>query len=221
LIFFYKFLVENVGLYDIVNGLDIAFENNKIEKRESKSDIWSPRFELITESHLTYDTVFTQLEKFKFFKDKIYVSDIDFSCVPALQIKCCDNNSFFNQILYSQKGYAIKAAIGIQKAMEELKLDKRIAIFIGESGVQNAIQSISTLIENKSNAIIFSFNDGVKKLDNWLVNPKSFEKKETIPDFFKNRDWNYINMVKSMGGEGFKVYDHEDFLLMLSKNLNL
>ncbi len=103
-------------------------------------------------------TVSRMFEKINSILDKnmAIISDVGDSLFGALDLTVHDSHHFISDAYYTSMGFAVPGSVGVQAAKPEI----RPIVLVGDGAFQMTGMEFSTLVRNKSRAIVFVLNNG-------------------------------------------------------------
>ena len=153
-------------------------------------------------TRLNFDNFFDRMHSF-IDDSMIVLADIGFSSFGAMNLKIGRRSGFICQGAYGSIGYAVGATLGVKSANP----DVRPITFTGDGSFHMTCQSISTMIKEKQNPVIFVMNNGIFGIEQWLVNAKVFatnDPSKIAPTNVLHR-WHFSKLTETFGGRGFAV----------------
>lgn len=124
------------------------------------------------------------------------VADIGDCLFGASDLRVHHRNHFLSPAFYTSMGTAIPGALGVQKAMS----DVRPIVIVGDGAFQMSMTELSTIQEQGLNPIIFVLNNDGYTTERFL--------KEG--DFNDLRRWEYHKVVEVFGGSSAKVETEQE-----------
>lgn len=89
-------------------------------------------------------------------KNMAIIADVGDALFGALDLTVHDSHHFISDAFYTSMGFAVPGALGVQAA----RPDVRPIVIVGDGAFQMTGMEFSTLVRNKSNAIVFVLNNG-------------------------------------------------------------
>jgi len=89
-------------------------------------------------------------------KNMAIISDVGDALFGSLDLTVHDSHHFISDAFYTSMGFAVPGALGVQAA----KPDIRPIVIVGDGAFQMTGMEFSTLVRNKSKAIVFVLNNG-------------------------------------------------------------
>ncbi|RFM27057.1 alpha-keto acid decarboxylase family protein [Deminuibacter soli] len=155
---------------------------------------------------ITYNRFFQYSMKFlkdNHLLDKIVmtfgVSSAEYVATNAYGLR---QNTFLSSAAWQIIGYETGAASGAQ-----LGSGKRAWTVAGDGAFMMVCQSLSTLVRNKLNAVIFVMSNGVYAIEQVYVNIDAFEPgpEHKFDTFDLLPGWDYLALAKAFGANGYRA----------------
>jgi indolepyruvate decarboxylase len=109
-------------------------------------------------------------------------------------------DSFVAQAAWGSLGHETGCALGI-----ELATGARPIVVAGDGGFMMICQEISSLVRQKSNAIVFVMSNGGYAIEQAFVDLDAFTPKGSFAPFDLLPEWDYLALAKAFGAKGFVV----------------
>jgi indolepyruvate decarboxylase len=109
-------------------------------------------------------------------------------------------DSFVAQAAWGSLGHETGCALGV-----ELATGKRPIVVAGDGGFMMICQEISSLVRQKSNAIVFVMSNGGYAIEQAFVNLDAFTPTGSYAPFDLLPEWDYLALAKAFGAKGFVV----------------
>ncbi|MCF6405653.1 thiamine pyrophosphate-dependent enzyme [Chitinophaga filiformis] len=171
---------------------------------------------------ITYNRFFQQSMKFlndnNMLKDIVWTFGISSAMYVATNAYGLAQNSFLASAAWQIIGYETGAASGAQ-----LGSGKRAWTVAGDGGFMMVCQSLSTLVRNKLNAVIFVMSNGVYAIEQVYVNMDAFEPgpEHKFDTFDILPKWDYLALAQAFGASGFRVTTIDELVSVLGELKNL
>lgn len=155
---------------------------------------------------LTYNRFFQHSMKFlddhDMLKDIVMTYGVSSAMYVATNAYGLKQGSFVSSAAWQCIGFETGAAAGAQ-----LGSGKRAWTVAGDGGFMMVCQSLSTLVRNKLNAVIFVMSNQVYAIEQVYVDMNAFKPgpKNTFDTFDILPDWDYLALAKAFGAEGIRV----------------
>ncbi len=109
-------------------------------------------------------------------------------------------DSFVAQAAWGSLGHETGCALGI-----ELATGKRPIVVAGDGGFMMICQEISSLVRQRSNAIVFVMSNGGYAIEQAFVDIQAFTPKGSYAPFDILPTWDYLALAKAFGAKGYVV----------------
>ncbi len=109
-------------------------------------------------------------------------------------------DSFVAQAAWGSLGHETGCALGV-----ELATGKRPVVVAGDGGFMMICQEISSLVQQKSNAIVFVMSNGGYAIEQAFVDIKAFTPEGSYAPFDLLPEWDYVALAKAFGAKGYVV----------------
>jgi len=155
---------------------------------------------------LTYNRFFQHSMKFlhdhDMLKDIVMTYGVSAALYVATNAYGLKQGSFVSSAAWQCIGFETGAAAGAQ-----LGSGKRAWTVAGDGGFMMVCQSLSTLAQNKLNAVIFVMSNQVYAIEQVYVDMSAFKPgpENTFDAFDILPDWDYLALAKAFGAEGIRV----------------
>lgn len=120
-------------------------------------------------------------------------------------------NSFIASAAWQCIGFETGVTAGVQLGSSNTKRAWTIA---GDGGFMMMCQSLSTLVRNKLNAVIFVMSNQVYAIEQVYVNINAFNPNQEGQPPFDNfdllADWDYVSLATGFGAQGYRVTTVEE-----------
>lgn len=152
---------------------------------------------------ITYNRFFQH--SMKFLKDNDMMKDVvmNFGVSTALYVATnvwgLPQNSFIGSAAWQCIGFETGVTSGVQ-----LGSGKRGWTVAGDGGFMMICQSLSTLVRNKLNAVIFVMSNGVYAIEQVYVDINAFEPEGSFDNFDLLPKWDYIHLASAYGAKGYR-----------------
>ncbi|WP_447084414.1 thiamine pyrophosphate-dependent enzyme, partial [Staphylococcus aureus] len=145
--------IEAFSLPNILNGLNkyIHYKNTNDFPQYERPQ--SHNYEL-SDQPLTQETYFNMMQDF-LQQDDILIAEQGTSFFGAYDLALYKDNTFIGQPLWGSIGYTLPATLGTQIANPY----RRNILLIGDGSLQLTVQSLSTMIRQNLNPVIFVINN--------------------------------------------------------------
>jgi len=185
--------IEAFSLPNILNGLNkyIHYKNTNDFPQYERPQ--SHNYEL-SDQPLTQETYFNMMQDF-LQQDDILIAEQGTSFFGAYDLALYKDNTFIGQPLWGSIGYTLPATLGTQIANPY----RRNILLIGDGSLQLTVQSLSTMIRQNLNPVIFVINN-----DGYTVERMIHGMKEPYNDI---RMWDYKSLPSVFGGDNVLVHD--------------
>jgi indolepyruvate decarboxylase len=202
-------LYEEVSLSDFIHGL---LNKLKLELPDciKVSPLVAVEAEDTTDSSNTYDSFPVILQKSSLWKEKpMILVDVTLALYSVASLPV-QRDQWVNEFIWGSIGWTCGAGVGAKCA----KPNDRVILITGDGGLQNHPIGLSAMAQLKQNTIVFVFVNNTYAIDQYLVNPKSFNL--TDPEPFEHcnviHKWDYVKLAQAFGGHGFAADNHEQLL---------
>jgi indolepyruvate decarboxylase len=109
-------------------------------------------------------------------------------------------NSFVAQAAWGSLGHETGCALGI-----EIATGQRPYVVAGDGGFMMICQEISSLVGQRSNAVVFVMSNGGYAIEQAFVDLKAFTPKGSFAPFDILPEWDYIALAKAFGAKGYVI----------------
>ncbi|HTF06041.1 MAG TPA: thiamine pyrophosphate-dependent enzyme, partial [Bacteroidia bacterium] len=172
------------------------------EPWKSNSDPdWNKKPEVIT-----YNRFFQHSMKFlednNMLKDIVMVLGVSSSLYVATNAYGMSKGSFMGSAAWQCIGFETGATSGAQ-----IGSGKRAWTIAGDGGFMMVCQSLSTLVRNKLNSVIFVMSNGVYAIEQVYVDMDAFKQgpQHKFDTFDILPKWDYMALAKAFGAKGIRV----------------
>jgi len=155
---------------------------------------------------ITYNRFFQHSMKFlqdnDMLKDIVMTFGISSAMYVATNAYGMYQNSYISSAAWQCIGFETGAACGAQ-----LGSGKRAWTVAGDGGFMMVCQSLSTLVRNKLNAVIFVMSNGVYAIEQVYVDITAFQQgpQHKFDAFDILPKWDYLALAKAFGAKGIRV----------------
>lgn len=188
-----------------LEGLDAVVENRKQRMRLAASSVESMSSD---STPITYANFFDRLAG-SLDDNTTLLVDTSLALFPSAEVPISRANGFLAQTAWLSIGYTCGATLGVATA----EPNSRQVTVVGDGGFQMIPQSFSTLVRQKSRAVVFVLDNGTYGIEQYLVDMQILPPEER---FFHNElpeasffdvlpRWNYAKLGKAFGGRGLNV----------------
>ena len=205
------FMQRLIERFEASSEFPKKFEHEKYKEPWNKNS--DPKFKH-EKDVLTYNRFFDRLMKFadenKLLPETIMNFGVSCGMYVGTNMNGLSQNGFIASAAWQCIGFETGVASGVA-----LGSGKRAWTIAGDGAFMMMCQSLSTLVRNKLNAVIFVMSNGVYAIEQVYVNIKSFNPKghptnpsEGDPPFDKFdilADWDYVKLAEGFGAKGYKV----------------
>ena len=148
---------------------------------------------------ITHEYIWAKLDEFLQPKD-VLIAESGTSYVGALDTHLPSQAKFISQFLWGSIGYALPAAQGAALAVREAgatvkvcEEDKkqRVILFQGDGSFQLTAQSLSDMVKNRLNLIVFIINNDGYTVERWIHGWDA--------EYNNIGDWHYTALPEAMG----------------------
>lgn len=222
-----------VTLKAFLKGLIKCFKNDKgypLAVKAPKPPVWpapwntnsDPKFDTAKYAEsLTYNRFFEENMKFLTDNDLLGKIRMNFGISCGMYVGTnvfgLSQNSFIASAAWQCIGFETGVTSGVQIACNDNKRSWTIA---GDGGFMMVCQSLSTLVRNKLNSVIFVMSNQVYAIEQVYVNIEAFNPDKDGNPPFDNFDdlakWDYVSLAKGFGANGYCVSTRKE----LQKCLN-
>lgn len=129
-------------------------------------------------------------------EDKSVIADVGDCLFGATDLLMHNKSSFIASAFYTSMGNAIPGALGMIYAQP----DKRPIVLVGDGAFQMSCTELSTLVKRNLNPIVFVLNNNGYTTERFLLDGK----------FNDVHNWQYHEIAKMIGGDGFLVNTEVD-----------
>ena len=121
-------------------------------------------------------------------------------------------NAFVAQAAWGSLGHETGSALGIA-----LGSGKRPLVIAGDGGFMMQCQEISSLVQAKTDAVIFVMSNRGYAIEQAFVDLKAFEPGGTFAPYDELPAWDYLALAKAFGAQGMRLTTTSELLLFLDK----
>ncbi|MGC5702691.1 alpha-keto acid decarboxylase family protein [Pseudomonas sp. NFXW11] len=125
-------------------------------------------------------------------------------------------DSFVADAIWGSLGHETGCALGVA-----LGSGRRPIVVAGDGGFMMICQSLSTLVRNRVNALVFVMSNEVYAIEQAFVDITAFEPGGQFAPFDILPSWDYLALAKGFGAEGFKVSTRAGLEQLLPQFLGL
>jgi len=118
----------------------------------------------------------------------------------ASNIMGMPENSFVADAIWGSLGHETGCALGVA-----LGGQRRPLVVAGDGGFMMMCQSLSTLVRNRVNAVVFVMSNEVYAIEQAFVNINAFKEHGEFAPFDLLPSWDYLALAKGFGAKGYKV----------------
>lgn len=135
------------------------------------------------------------------------IADVGDSLFGASDLTMHGSNMFLSQAFYTSMGFAIPAALGVQKALPGC----RPIVIVGDGAFQMTGMELSSIIRHKLNPIIFLLNNEGYGTERHIL----------LGKFDDIHNWDYHNLPSVFGGgKGYRVENEMDLFNAVKESLS-
>jgi indolepyruvate decarboxylase len=146
------------------------------------------------EAGLTYDEVMRSTSNI-LDDTLVAVTDTSLSMYPAADMNVIGANGFVSNSVWQSIGFSVGAAVGIGAAQ-----GRRPIAICGDGGFQMTAQSLTTMLNERMNAIVIVLDNGLHAIEQWILDKRYFANPGSSPErFLALGHWNYADIAKAIG----------------------
>jgi indolepyruvate decarboxylase len=121
-------------------------------------------------------------------------------------------NAFVSQAAWGSLGHETGSALGIA-----LGSGKRPLVIAGDGGFMMQCQEISSLVQAKTDAVIFVMSNYGYAIEQAFVDLNAFKPGGKFAPYDELPTWDYVSLAKAFGAQGQRVTTTSELLLLLDK----
>jgi indolepyruvate decarboxylase len=204
---FLPLLLERWGEKDLVNraGHPLPGLLQLVEARKAKP---AQLALAASSSPLTWRAFFDRLKTFLTEK-MVALTDTGMGLFPSAELPITRAAGYLAQTAWLSIGYTGGATLGVALAVP----DARPVALVGDGGFQMVPQAFSTLVRQKTPAIVFIMDNGLYGIEQFLIDEqilpagkRFYRDKLPQPSGFDVLPrWDYVKLAEAFGGKGFVV----------------
>ncbi|MDO7874655.1 thiamine pyrophosphate-binding protein [Hymenobacter sp. ASUV-10] len=155
-------------------------------------------------SELTYNIFYAELSKFlvkqKLLNDMVLVLGESTSLYVFGNLMGLPRNSFVAQAAWGSLGHETGCALGVA-----LGSGKRPFVVAGDGGFMMICQEISSLVRQRSNAVVFVMSNKGYAIEQAFVDINAFKPGQEFAAFDMLPTWDYLALAKAFGARGYRA----------------
>jgi indolepyruvate decarboxylase len=155
-------------------------------------------------SALSYNIFYAELSKFltqqKLLADTVLVLGESTSLYVFGNLMGLPRNSFVAQAAWGSLGHETGCALGVA-----LGSGKRPFVVAGDGGFMMVCQEISSLVRQRSNAVIFVISNKGYAIEQAFVDINAFNPGQEFAAFDMLPTWDYLALAKAFGARGYRA----------------
>jgi len=210
-------LYVSVSLSLLLDEVIEKVKNSNYKSHWKKPDLNSEKTEYQGKDNITYDSFFSNLDKF-INADDIVVADIGLSTFGgSSSLKIERPGGFQAQNIWASIGWSVPAGLGASFSEKG-----RTVVVVGDGAFKLTCQAISTMVMEKRNTVVFVLNNKVYGVEQMLLDPGPYKSgsKEPFEEANVLQEWDYTKLIEAFSNnnpnaKGLKVKTNDDFIKVL------
>lgn len=204
---------EFVALQDFLPALIDRLKLNPLPHRPAPPEP-VPALQMPSEKQLTYELFYETLASFLLTSPMLQSSVLILGESTSLYVFGnlfgLPSDSFVSQAAWGSLGHETGSALGVG-----LGSGKRPIVVAGDGGFMMVCQELSSLVQARSDAIVFVLSNKGYAIEQAFVNLKAFESGGKFAPYDDLPTWNYPALAKAFGARGAQITTTAELLSFL------